>query len=128
MFSKSKLYADGPEALIKIGKNCRIHGTCIHAHNKISIGDNCLIAVNTQIADSNGHSLSFENTFNRINTRDNGKNIEIKDNVWIEASCIILGGTVIGEGSIISAGSVIKGIVPPNCIFGGNPARLIKQY
>lgn len=128
MHSKVKLIADRKNAEIIIGSSCRIHGTCIHAFKKITIGNNCLIAANTQIIDSNGHSLSFPSTENRINTIDDGKEIFIDDNVWIGANCIILGGTIIGKGAIISAGSVVKGDVPPNSIFGGNPAKLIKQY
>jgi acetyltransferase-like isoleucine patch superfamily enzyme len=128
MHSKCKLYADRPGAIIKIGNNCRIHGSCIHSYSKISIGNNCLIAANTQIIDGNGHKLSFDNLRNRINTKDGGKEIIIEDNVWISANCFILGGTIIGEGSVITAGSVVKGKVPPNCIYGGNPAKLIKQY
>lgn len=128
MFAKSKIYADRPYAIIEIGKNCRIHGTCIHAYNKISIGNNCLIAANTQIIDGNGHQLSMDDPSNRINTTDNGNPIIIEDNVRIASNVIILGGSLIGEGSIISAGSVIKGIVPSRSIYGGNPAKLLKQY
>lgn len=128
MFSKCKLFADRPNAVIEIGKNTRIHGTCIHAFNSIQIGNNCLIAANTNIIDGNGHELSMENPENRINTKDHGSPIIIEDNVWIAANCIILGGTNIGEGAIITAGSVVKGKVPANSIFGGNPAILIKQY
>ncbi len=128
MFSKCKLYADRPYASIEIGENTRIHGTCIHAYNKIQIGKNCLIAANTNIIDGNGHELSMENPQNRINTTDGGKSIIIEDNVWIAANCIILGGSKIGSGAIITAGSVVKGTVPPKSIFGGNPAVLLKQY
>jgi len=128
MHSKCKLYADRANAQIEIGNNCRIHGTCIHAYKSITIGDNCLIAANTQIIDGNGHQLSMDNANNRINTTDNGKPILIGNGVWIAANCIILGGATIGEGSIITAGSVVKETVPSNCIFGGNPAKLIKQY
>jgi len=128
MFQKCKIYADRADALITIGENCRIHGTCIHAYSKITIGDNCLIAANTNIIDGNGHQLSFENPENRINTTDSGKSITIGNNVWIAANCIILGGANIGNGSIITAGSIIKGEVPPMSIYGGNPAKLIKKY
>lgn len=128
MHSGCKLYADRPRAIITIGRNCRIHGTCIHAYAKISIGDNCLIAANTQIIDGNGHQLSFDNPANRVNTTDMGKEIIIEDNVWIAANCIILGGTVIGSGAIITAGSIVKGLIPNNSLYGGNPAKLIKQY
>ncbi len=128
MFSKCKLYADRPYARIEIGENTRIHGTCIHAYNKIQIGKNCLIAANTNIIDGNGHELSMENPQNRINTTDCGKPIIIEDNVWVAANCIILGGSKIGSGAIITAGSIVKGTVPPKSIFGGNPAILLKQY
>lgn len=128
MFAKCKIYADRPHSVIKIGDNCRIHGACIHAYNEITIGNNCLIAANTQIIDGNGHQLSMENPNNRINTTDNGKPIIIEDNVWIGTGCIILGGTTIGTGSIISAGSIIKGNIPAMSLYGGNPAKLIKQY
>lgn len=128
MHSSCKLYADLPFAVITIGSNCRIHGTCIHASNQIHIGNNCLIAANSQIFDANGHYLSFDNPANRINTKDKGNPIHIEDNVWIGANCIILGGTTIGKGAIITAGSVVKGNIPSKSIYGGNPAQLIKQY
>lgn len=128
MHNAVKLYADKPNSSIIIGANSRINGACIHAYSSIKIGENCLIAANTQIIDANGHETMMDNPDRRINSVDNGKKIEIRDNVWIGANCIILGGSVIGEGSIITAGSVIKGIVPPKCIFGGNPANIIKQY
>lgn len=128
MHSPCKLMADREGAVIEIGNNCRIHGTCIHAYQSITIGNNCLIAANTQIIDGNGHALSFPEVQNRINTTDYGTPIVIEDNVWIGANSIILGGTRIGNGTIISAGSVVKGDIPAMSIYGGNPAKLIKSY
>ncbi|MEJ8801529.1 acyltransferase [Pontibacter sp. H249] len=128
MHSPCKLVVDKPNSVITIGENTRIHGTCIHAFQSIRIGKNCLIAANSQIIDANGHMLSFDNPANRFLTKDEGKPVVIEDNVWIATNCIILGGTTIGQGSIIVANSVVKGNVPPNCIYGGNPAKLIKQY
>jgi len=128
MHSPCKLYADRPHAIIKIGARCRIHGTCIHAYNKIIIGNNCLIAANSQIIDGHGHKLSFDNPSDRINTTDEGVPIIIEDNVWIGANCIIFGGTHIGKGAVISAGSVVKAVVPAKSLYGGNPAKLIKQF
>ncbi|WDF46956.1 acyltransferase [Chryseobacterium sp. KACC 21268] len=128
MFSCVKLVADKKNSLIKIGSNTRVNGSCIHAFKKIEIGKNCLIAANTQIIDSNGHLLSFDNPENRINTQDEGKPISIEDNVWIGTGCIILGGTTIEKGAVIAANSVVKGLVPSNSLYGGNPAKLIKKY
>ncbi|WP_375238856.1 acyltransferase [Aurantibacter sp.] len=127
MHSSCKLIADRPRAQIIIGKNTRVHGTCIHAFNKITIGENCLIAANTQIIDGNGHELSFPDVENRINTHDKGKEITIGNNVWVGANCFILPGVTIGDGSIVSANSVVVKDVLPMSIYGGNPAKLIKQ-
>lgn len=128
MHSKCKLYADRENSSTVMGENTRIHGACIHAYSTITIEDNCSIAANTQIIDGNGHQLLMDKPWERISKSDEGKPIVIKKNVWIAANCIILGGPTKGEGSVITAGSVVKGIVPANCIFGGNPAKLIKQY
>jgi acetyltransferase-like isoleucine patch superfamily enzyme len=128
MFSKCKLYADRNNAFIKIGENSRIHGTCIYATIEIRIGNNCLVAANTQIIDSNGHPLSMYDPIKRLSERDEGKKIIIEDNVWIAANSIILGGAIIGCGSVITAGSVVRGSVAPDSVYGGNPAKLIKEF
>jgi len=128
MHSAVKLMADRKDAVISIGDNTRIHGTCVHAYTSITIGENCLIAGNCQIIDGNGHSLSFSNVKNRINTNGYSKAIIIENNVWIGANSIILPGVRIGNGSIISANSVVNKDIPDMVIAGGNPAIVIKKY
>lgn len=128
MSSRVKLMADREGAIIKIGDNSRIHGTCIHARRNIQIGKNCLIAANSQIFDCNGHDLAFNNVEERINSTGPAKEIIINDNVWIGINTIILPGVTIGRGSIIAAGSVVVKDIPPMCLAGGNPARVIKRY
>lgn len=128
MHSPVKLMADWPGAKIEIGDNSRIHGSCIHAFKKITIGKNCLVAANCQIIDGNGHDLSFDNVSNRIYTRGTPKEVKIEDNVWIGANCLILPGVTIGFGSVIAAGSVVTKDIPDMCIAGGNPAKVIKKY
>lgn len=128
MYSPVKLLIDRKEATIIIGDNTRIHGSCIHAFNSITIGNNCLIAANCQIMDGGGHDLSFSNVSNRINTVGACKPVEIQDNVWIGANCIIMPGVTIGGGSVIAAGSVVTKSIPSMCIAGGNPAKVIKTF
>lgn len=123
MFVPVKIQCDKPNSIIKIGDKTRIHGSCIHAFNRIEIGHHCLIAANCQIIDSNGHALEKNN---RFKSQGSAHPILIGDNVWIGTGAIILPGVKIGNGSIIAAGSVVTDSVPDNCIYGGNPAELIR--
>jgi acetyltransferase-like isoleucine patch superfamily enzyme len=128
MHSPVKLFADRSGANIRIGDKTRIHGTCIHAYQSVTIGNNCLIAANCQIFDGNGHDTSFPNVENRINTTGASKPIVIEDNVWIGANSVVLPGVTIGQGSVISVNSVVTKDIPPMVIAGGNPAVIIKNY
>lgn len=127
LHSPVKIFADKPGAKIKLGDNTRIHGSCIHAKEFISIGKNCLIAANCQIFDCNGHDVSFPYIVDRINTTGKSKPIIIEENVWIGINSIILPGVTIGAGSVISANSVVVKDIPPMVVAGGNPAVVIKQ-
>ena len=124
MYKPCKLLIDRLGGSINIGKNTRIHGSCIHAFKKIHIGNDCLIAANCQIFDANGHHSSAQQRHT-----NNGKAKEIKsgDNVWIGANSIILPGVSIGSNSIIAAGSVVNKSIPADHIAGGNPAKSIKR-
>jgi acetyltransferase-like isoleucine patch superfamily enzyme len=124
MFASVKLMCDKPNAIISIGDNTRIHGSCIHAFERIEIGSNCLIAANCQIFDASGHGTSLKE---RAASQGKSKPIIIGNNVWIGTGCIILPGTTIGNNSVISAGSVVRGVVPEGVVFAGNYAKFIKQ-
>jgi len=128
MFSPMKIMVDRPLAVLSIGDNSKIHGSCLHAYKEIRIGKNTLIASNCQIFDCSGHELSMDDPSKRLQTSDRAKPILIGDNVWIGTGCIVLGGVTIGDGSVIAAGSVVVKNIPANCLAGGNPAKVIRQY
>ena len=127
MFHPVKILLHSNTSVLSIGDNTRIHGTCIHVKSKVSIGNNCLIAANTQIFDCNGHPTAMANPESRLEQTDQPKPILIHDNVWIGTGCIILPGSEIGKGSIIGAGSVVNGIIPAESIAKGNPAVVIEN-
>ena len=127
MYQRCKLMADRKNAIIKIGDNSRIHGSCIHAQQSITIGKNCLIAANCQIMDNNGHSISLDKPEDRLNIRDTSKPIVIEDNVWISTGVIVLPGVTIGQGSVIGANSVVSMDIPKNSIAKGNPIEIVKR-
>jgi len=51
----------------------------------------------------------------------------IGDNVFIGMNSIIMPGVHIGNNVIIGAGSVVTKNIPNNCIYAGNPARIISN-
>jgi acetyltransferase-like isoleucine patch superfamily enzyme len=51
----------------------------------------------------------------------------IEADVWIGFNAIIMAGVRIGRGSIIAAGAVVTRDVPPYEIWGGVPARKIRD-
>ncbi|MDH7911517.1 acyltransferase [Winogradskyella sp. SYSU M77433] len=55
------------------------------------------------------------------------KPIRICDGAWVGSGVTILPGVTIGERCIIAAGSVVTKSTQPNAIYGGVPAKLIKN-
>ena len=51
----------------------------------------------------------------------------IGNDVWVGYGATIMQGVVIGDGAIIAAGSVVVKDVEPYAIYGGNPAKKIKD-
>jgi len=117
------IWADSKDyGSISIGNCCLIcPGVRISSAYDIKIGDNCMIASNTYISDSDWHDI-----YNRISS---GKKeaVVIENNVWIGDSSIVCKGVTIGENSIIGAGSVVTNSIGPNSIAAGNPAKIVKQ-
>lgn len=54
--------------------------------------------------------------------------VVIEPDVWIGMNVVILKGVTIGRGTTISAGAVVHRSMPPYCISGGVPAKVIKFY
>ena len=53
--------------------------------------------------------------------------IVVGNDVWIGRNSVILPGVHIGDGAIIAAQSVVARDVPPYTVYGGNPARFLKD-
>lgn len=51
----------------------------------------------------------------------------IEDDVWVGYGSILISSIKIGTGSIIAAGSVVTKDVEPYSIYGGNPAKKLKN-
>lgn len=53
--------------------------------------------------------------------------VVIEDDAFIGARTIICNSVTIGKGSIVGAGSIVTKDIPPYQVWGGNPAKFIKE-
>lgn len=119
---------------IHIGNTVSINMNCTFVDcNKITIGNNVMIASNVQlytathpvemaervVQDWDGVSCAAFWTY--------AKPITIEDGVWIGGGVIVLPGVTIGHGSVIGAGSVVTKSIPSNVVAVGNPCRVIRK-
>lgn len=105
---------------LKIGNECSVGTAHLALHDRITIGNNCVINEGVRIftASHDVNSLAWEQI---------PKPVTIGDYVWIASGAIILPGVSIGDNSVIGAGSVVSKDVGNNEVIAGNPARIIKH-
>lgn len=120
---------------IYIGNNVTVNIDCIFVDcNKITIGNNILIAPNVQIYTAT-HPIDLDERLTPSETPDGIEYIRqtfalpvtIEDGCWIGGGVVILPGVTIGEGSVIGAGSVVTKNIPAKSLAVGNPCKVIRK-
>jgi hypothetical protein len=130
-------------SLVFIGKNVNI-GRCCQLTSELSsgvlnIGDNCQLNINCRLDFTGGVRLGnnvvistgcmiYSHSHGHDPLSDPiGKQLEIEDDVWIGANCLVMDGVRrIGKGSLVASGSVVTHDVPADSLVGGVPATFIK--
>ncbi len=122
-FSKKK---NKNQNLLKIGDNLKISRNVeIDYSGGIVVGNDVWISQNV-IIETHEHIIDID--LNKNKWKIETSLLEIEDNVWIGANVIILPKCCkIGKNSVIAAGAIVTKDVPENCIFAGNPAKIIKK-
>jgi acetyltransferase-like isoleucine patch superfamily enzyme len=117
---------EGFQNTIKIGSETTIeHATLSATESKsIEIGKDCMLSNNISIQTSDSHSIISSINHKRINGPGN---VVLKDHVWIAPRVNILKGITIESGSVVGIGSIVTKDIPQNCVFAGNPAKMIKS-
>jgi acetyltransferase-like isoleucine patch superfamily enzyme len=103
-------------------------------NEKLIIGNFVSIAESVKFILGGNHHYNVLSTFpfnvkffNHENEAWTKGPIHICDDVWIGYGSTILSGVTIGQGSIVAACSVVTNDIPPYTIYGGNPAKFIKN-
>lgn len=112
---------------IFIGDYCTINSFCvIYGQGNTIIGNFVRIATGTNIIPSN-HTFSDKSLPIAIQPLKK-IGIIIDNNVWIGSNASILDGVKISEGTVLAAGAVLKSSTDSYSIYGGVPAKKIKNY
>lgn len=116
------------DAVLRIGNRVGISATSIWCHKSIEIGDRTTIGAMCLILDSDCHSLNHKDRWTPLDMENKvDKPIRIGKDVLVGTRSIILKGVNIGDRAVIAAGSVVTKDVPPDCIAGGNPCKIIRK-
>ncbi|MFZ0710570.1 MAG: acyltransferase [Terrimicrobiaceae bacterium] len=109
---------------ISIGRESFINRSVgFFGNGKISIGDDCAIGCQTMFV-TIGHDINY---FDRRAGDGENQSISIGNGVWIASRVTVLPGTVVENGCILAAGAVVRGHCPAHGLYGGVPAKRLKE-
>ncbi len=114
-----------PKPSLIIEDNVSIgRSTIIAIKDRLKIGENTEISANVFICDQS-HGISKDKLItNQLSIIDP---VEIGSDCWIGTNSVILKGVKIGNGSVIGANSLVNSDIPEYQIWGGNPAKFIRN-
>jgi putative colanic acid biosynthesis acetyltransferase WcaF len=105
---------------LQIGHNCWIgEGVWIHNQGLVTIEDNTVVSQETFITTG---SHDVQRSMDLII-----KPVVLRRGAWLTTRCIVLQGVEVGQNTVVTPGSVVRGTLPPNRVYGGNPAAFISE-
>lgn len=110
---------------IVIGNRVGISNTCFYSREGITVEDDVMIGGGCMIFDTDFHPLSFEERVRDEQDKTKSAPVRICRGAFIGARSIIMKGVTVGEHSVVGAGSVVTKSIPPNEVWGGNPAKML---
>ena len=104
-FARGTQLIVGKDGIIEFGSNFRSNSDCIfNSNNRITFGNDNLLAWRNTFLDSDGHSIVDIET--QLSTNETGT-IITGDHVWICPECSLLKGAIIPSNSIVATKSVV---------------------
>ena len=97
-------------------------GARVICYDSIKFGPLSGMSWDTTVIDSDLHAFS-------VNGRELPLTapVELEHRVFLCAGATVLKGVRVGTGSIVAAQALVAKDVPPGCIVGGNPAKVIHE-
>lgn len=117
----------GDPARLVLGSNVIPNNATLNTNSgRIEIGDGTIFGHNVSII-TGTHPIN-ERGLDRHSFPLDGRDIIIGKGVWIATNAVIIGPCTIGDNAVIAAGAVVNGgDIPANAIYGGVPAKFIRD-
>lgn len=108
---------------LRIGTGCFINShVFLDAAGPITVGDGVSLGHHVVIITSHHGFGPPEFRAGTVHPRS----VTIESGAWVAAGVTLLPGVTVGAGAVVAAGAVVTSDVPPNSLFGGVPAKLIR--
>ncbi|HEX8475257.1 MAG TPA: acyltransferase [Pyrinomonadaceae bacterium] len=130
----------GRGGLVRVGSYTVLNGTYLICHERIEIGDHCLIAWGSVITDTwaglqdapleaRRHALAAAaaDPARILPPVGVARPVVLEDNVWVGFDSVILPGVRLGRGAIIGCKTVVSKDVPPYAVVVGAPPRCVRR-
>jgi acetyltransferase-like isoleucine patch superfamily enzyme len=126
------------EGELHIGSRCHIAPhSLIQAHGGVWIGNELTIASGSRIYSMSHHYRPLDQPqrkFYRFSTYAKEEDqalivspVVIKNGAAVGLNAVVMPGAVIGENSWVGTNSLVQGIIPPNSIATGVPAKVERE-
>jgi acetyltransferase-like isoleucine patch superfamily enzyme len=126
LFPSSYMSTGSPDGSISIGRKTHLAAGCaVYGGRNLSIGAYCGVAAHVVLT-SVGHDTR-RLARPMVLSPSKGGPVRIADDVWIGANATITPETLVAEGCIIGAGAVVTTDTKPFGIYGGVPARRLRE-
>jgi len=116
----SSLHRD--DCAVQLGRGCFVgRGSTLNASRAITIGDEVGIGARTGIWTHGAYlpmHLGFPCSFDPVT---------IGNRVWLAGTSNVLPGVVIGDNTVIGMMSLVNKSLPPGCLAGGVPAKILRE-
>jgi len=112
----------GPD--VAIGRGSFVNSDCFFdAMAPITLGEGVAVGMDVLFATSTHEIGPATRRAGRLTAAP----IRVEDGVWIGARAVLLPGVTVGSGCVIAAGAVVAADCEPNGLYGGVPARRIRD-
>lgn len=104
----------------------RRYGVVIDDTSTISLSGRVIAGEPGSIVIGKDTLVAFKTLLISRETRGGTRPIRIGDCCFVGGGATVMPGVTIGNESVVAAGAVVFDDVPPRCIVGGNPARVLR--